>query len=345
MKPIHVGIIGANGYVGAELIRLLLQHPHVETIAIYSRSNEKEQLASIYPNFYTITNLTFVNEEVLFNESDVIFTSLPHGVSEEYALKCLSMNKRCIDLGADFRLDNEADYQEWYNLPYKYQELHKESVYGLSEIYHSAIKSAKIIGNPGCYPTAIALGLYPLLANQLYSSSHIIIDAKSGITGAGKNVSDTTHFANVYDGFHPYNVAKHRHTPEIRQTLSKFSGSDMHVTFVPHLLPINRGIIATMYVQVAKIQLDTLHQLYVDTYKNHPFVRVLDLHKTSDIKYVKYSNYCDISLFYDETNQTCIIVSAIDNMVKGAAGQAIQNMNIIYGFDETSGLTTIPYAF
>lgn len=346
MEKLKVGVIGASGYAGAELVRLLLSHPNVEIGGIYSRSYTGKPISDLYPGFQSVSYLVFDDEDSVIHNSDVIFASLPHGISEKYAKKCFDANKKFIDVGADFRLYDEEDYKEWYNLPYNEKELHKESVYGLSEIYKDKIKDATIIGNPGCYPTSVSLAMYPILANALQSNDHIIIDAKSGVTGAGKELSEVTHFPTINEGFHPYKVAQHRHTPEIEQSLSDFAKKDITITFVPHLLPVNRGIISTIYCKVnPEVTLEEIHTLYCDTYINHKFVRVLPLEKVSDLKYVTYSNYCDISLHLDKRTNTLIVVSAIDNMVKGAAGQAIQNMNIMYGFEEDAGLNYIPPSF
>ncbi|MDF9825568.1 N-acetyl-gamma-glutamyl-phosphate reductase [Breznakia sp. PF5-3] len=346
MKKLKVGIIGASGYAGAELLRLLLTHPMVEISGIYSRSYQGKQISDLYPGFQNITNLVFSDEDLLIQNSDIVFASLPHGISEQYAKKCHEQHKKFIDLGADFRLYDEADYKTWYKLSYHQPELHKESVYGLSEIYKDAIKNASIIGNPGCYPTSIAFALYPILKHGIQQDNHFIIDAKSGVTGAGKEPSETTHFANVNEGFHPYKVAEHRHTPEIEQTLSAMANTNISVTFVPHLLPIDRGIISTVYIRIGKEQtLEQLHTLYSNVYQAHKFIRVLPLNKTTNLKYVQYSNYCDLSLHLDTRSNTLIVVAAIDNMVKGAAGQAIQNMNIMYDLEEDMGLTFIPPSF
>lgn len=346
MKKIKVSIIGASGYAGVELLRLLLLHPYVEVYGICSRRYEGKNISELYPNFLNNTKLQFINEEEAIEQSDLIFASLPHGLSEKYAKKCNDKEKKFVDLGADFRLYDETDYKQWYENSFEDKALHAKSVYGLSEVYRNKIKESNIIGNPGCYPTAIGLALYPLLKSDIKIDSHIIIDAKSGATGAGKEPSDATHFANLNEGFHPYKVASHRHTPEIKQTLCEVSKKDIQVTFVPHLIPINRGILATMYVKLKDtISIETIYKLYKDEYNHEQFVRVLELGDTVDLKHVKYSNFCDISLHLDKQTQTLIIVSAIDNMVKGAAGQAIQNMNIMYDFKEEEGLNYIPPAF
>lgn len=346
MKKIKAGVIGASGYAGAELVRLLWTHPCVEIAGISSQSYIGKKISDLYPGFYQICDLEFTNEDQVIQQSDIIFASLPHGLSEPIARKCYNQKKRFIDLGADFRLRDEADYKTWYHLEYKEPDLHALAVYGLPELFEEAIKDAMIIGNPGCYPTSIALALAPVLKMQIINEKHLILDAKSGTTGAGKGMSETTHFPRCNESFAPYKIGGHRHTPEIEQTLSALCGQRVDVSFTPHLLPVNRGILSTIYADlVDEISLEELHAAYVDFYVSHPFVRVLPLGMTSDIKYIKESNYCDISLHMDERNQRLILVSAIDNMVKGAAGQAIQNMNIMYGWDQTTGLKMIPASF
>lgn len=345
MEKIKVGIIGASGYAGSELLRLLLMHPKVSIVGIYSRSYQGKKISELYPGFQNICDLVFIKAEKVIESSDIVFASLPHGISEAYAKQCRDQKKKFIDLGADFRLYDEKAYQTWYQLAYKQPDLHQDSVYGLSEIYKEKIKQAPIIGNPGCYPTAVAFALYPIL-KQGIKNKHIIIDAKSGVSGAGKEPSETSHFVNVNEGFHPYKVAMHRHTPEIEQTLSEMAKAKISITFVPHLLPINRGIITTNYVELAEeYSLEAIHTLYSEAYQKHKFIRVLPLGADANLKYVQYSNYCDISLHLDTRNHTLIVVSAIDNMIKGAAGQAIQNMNIMYELEEDMGLNFIPPSF
>ncbi len=346
MHKLKVGIIGASGYAGAELVRLLLSHKEVELCGIASHSYTGQPISALYPGFQNVCDLVFEPLEDVIDACDFIFASLPHGHSEPIAAMCASQGKKFIDLGADFRLESPEDYKQWYGLEYQEAELHQESVYGLSEIHRDKIREASIIGNPGCYPTSISLGCYPALHHGLVDVHHLIIDSKSGTTGAGKGLSEGTHFPRTNEAFAPYKVAQHRHTPEIEQMLSEMAGKPTTITFVPHLLPINRGIISTMYLPLTKdITVEEIHQLYSDTYANEQFVRVLPLGKVADLKFVKYSNYCDISIHKDDRTNTLVIVSCIDNMVKGAAGQAIQNMNIMNGFEETSGLLMIAPSF
>lgn len=350
---IKVSIIGATGYAGAELVRLLLSHPKVELKNISSKSFVGETIDKIYNNLNKYCDKVLIDENNIFEDSDVIFASLPAGLSEEIAKKCFEKNILFIDLGADFRLSNEDDYKKWYKKDYKYKEIHKEAIYSIPEIIKydnfynkKSLKKAKIIGNPGCYPTSIALALSPALINKIIEKEDIIIDSKSGATGAGRELTLNTHFTECNEAFAPYKIAEHRHTPEIEQTLSNIYGEDIKITFVPHLLPINRGILSTIYTKLKnKNSLENIYNLYKDFYKDSKFIRVLNIGNIANLKNVKYSNYCDISIHIDERTNKLIIVSAIDNMVKGAAGQAIQNMNIALGFEEDAGLNMIPPAF
>lgn len=350
---IKVSIIGATGYAGAELVRLLLSHPKVELKNISSKSFVGDTIDKIYNNLNKYCDKVLIDENNIFEDSDVIFASLPSGLSEEIAKKCFEKNILFIDLGADFRLSNEEDYKKWYKKDYKYKEIHKEAIYSIPEIIKldkfynkKSLKKAKIIGNPGCYPTSIALALSPALINKIIEKEDIIIDSKSGATGAGRELTLNTHFTECNEAFAPYKIAEHRHTPEIEQTLSNIYGEDIKITFVPHLLPLNRGILSTIYTKLKnKNSLENIYNLYKDFYKDSKFIRVLNIGNIANLKNVKYSNYCDISIHIDERTNKLIIVSAIDNMVKGAAGQAIQNMNIALGFEEDTGLNMIPPAF
>ena len=350
---IKVSVIGATGYAGVELIRLLLSHPKVELKNISSKSFAGENINKIYNNLNKYCEKILMDEDSALEDSDVVFASLPAGLSEEIAKKCFDKNILFIDLGADFRLSNEEDYKKWYKKDYKYKEIHKEAIYSIPEIikydnfYNKKdLKKAKIIGNPGCYPTSIGLALAPALINKIIEKEDIIIDSKSGATGAGRELTLNTHFAECNEAFAPYKIAEHRHTPEIEQTLSNIYGDNIKITFVPHLLALNRGILSTIYAKLKdKNFLENIFNLYKEFYKDSKFVRVLNIGNIANLKNVKYSNYCDISIHIDERTNKLIIVSAIDNMVKGAAGQAIQNMNIALGFEEDAGLDMIPPAF
>lgn len=341
-----VGIIGATGYVGAELLRILLNHREIKVTALSSVSFQGQDIASIYKNFIDKTDLVCETIDDVLEKAEIIFTALPHGLSEEIAAKCISEGKICIDLGADFRLSSEDEYKFWYERGFSHPELHKESVYGLPELNKEKIKKSKLIANPGCFPTSIELGLMPLLKNSLIETKGIICDSKSGATGAGRGLSLSTHFSELNENFAAYKVGAHRHTPEIEETLGAIANDKVTVTFTPHLLPINRGILSTIYCTPKKAEdLEKLHDLYKDFYKDQPFVNILPLGETACTKNVRYSNYCHISLHFNHRKDQIIVVSTIDNMLKGAAGQAVQNMNIVLGLDETEGLTFISPAF
>ena len=341
-----VGIIGATGYVGAELLRILLNHKNVEVAALSSVSFEGQGINEIYKTFFNKTDLICETADDVVEKSDVIFTALPHGLSEGIAAKCVESGKICIDIGADFRLTNEAEYKEWYGKDFTKPEIHKLSVYGLPELNREKIKNTKLVANPGCYPTSIELGLMPLMKNSLIETEGIVADSKSGATGAGRKLTDSSHFCDLNENFAPYKVGAHRHTPEIEETLGVMANDKVTVTFTPHLLPINRGIVSTIYcTPKSEVNLEELHKLYTETYKDEPFVNVLPLGQTACSRDVRFSNFCNISLHLNYRKDQIIVVSTIDNMIKGAAGQAIQNMNIILGFDETEGLNFISPAF
>ena len=339
---LKVGIIGATGYVGAELLRLLLNHPKVTIESISSVSYEGEEISSIYKNLYGVTNLICENQNEVINKCDVIFAALPHGLSEEIADLVYKQGKVLIDLGADFRLNSAEDYKDWYGKDFLYQYLHKKSIYALPEHNREKIKEHKIIANPGCYPTSIELGLMPLLKKSLIKLDDIICDSKSGATGAGRGLTLKSHYPELNENFSAYGIGAHRHTPEIEQCLSDIAKDTVNVTFTPHLIPINRGILSTIYCYPKeKINIEDIHNLYSTFYKEEPFINILSLGDTASIKDVKYTNNCNISLHLNHRGDGLIIVSTIDNMIKGAAGQAIQNMNIVMGFEETEGLRLI----
>lgn len=343
---IKAGIIGATGYAGAELVRILLTHPEAEIAAISSVSFEGKKLSEVYPSYKTLCDMECGTQDEVVEKSDVIFAALPHGLSQELAAQCDKAGKAFIDLGADFRLESEDEYKQWYGCEFVDHDLHKRAVYGLPELFRENIKGKRIIANPGCYTTGAPLALAPAVKAGLVSTEGIIIDSKSGVTGAGRKPSQGNHYPELNEGFHAYKVANHRHTPEIEQTLSKLSGKKVTITFVPHLLPINRGIISTCYARINDgVSFDSIRQEYEKFYENEFFVRVLPDGANADIHNIKYSNFCDISLHHDKRTNTLVAISAIDNMVKGAAGQAIQNMNIIFGLDEKTGLVIVPPAF
>ena len=343
---IKVGIIGATGYAGVELVRLLSTHKDAEIVAISSVSFEGQKLSEIYPAFNYLNDFVCENQEEVVLKSDVVFAALPHGLSQELAIKCYNSDKLFIDLGADFRLEKEEEYIEWYKGTFLDKDIQNEAVYALPELFRKNIRGKKVIANPGCYSTAVPLALAPAITNGIISSKNIIADCKSGATGAGRSLTQTTHFTDLNEGFSAYKVAQHRHTPEIEQTIHNLGYKDATITFTPHLLPVNRGILATCYANLSKdVSIEEIREMYLTFYKDEYFVRVLDDGKFANIKNVRCSNFCDISIHLDKRTDRLIVISAIDNMVKGAAGQAIQNMNIICGLDEKTGLEIIPPSF
>lgn len=343
---IRAGVVGATGYAGAELVRLLSGHPGAELTAISSVSFEGKPLSEVYPAYYHLCDMVCGTQSEVVEKSDVVFAALPHGLSQELAAECYGKGKVFIDLGADFRLENEEEYQEWYGGSYIHPDLHALAVYGLPELFRENIRGKKIIANPGCYTTAVPLALAPALRNGLIQKDGIIADCKSGVTGAGRSPSQNTHYPELNEGMSAYKVACHRHTPEIEQSLSHVTGAGVKVTFVPHLLPVNRGILATCYAKLADgTAMEQIRKAYHDAYDSEYFIRLLPQGREADIKNVRCSNFCDISLHIDSRTNTFIAISAIDNMVKGAAGQAVQNMNLAFGIEETAGLKLFPPAF
>lgn len=348
---ITAGIIGATGYVGVELVRLLLAHPEVSKINLSSVSFEGQNIVDIYPNLRGLlrgkTDGLLGDADAVVESSDVVFTALPHGIAEKYAAACIKAGKKLVDLSADFRFDDdEATFKAWYGKSYEYPAVHAESVYGLPELNRERIKKARVIGNPGCYVTAATLSLLPMLKEGLVKTDLIIVDAKSGITGTGRNPTATNNFSESGESFAPYNVGKHRHQPEIARNMTCAAGKPVNVVFTPHLLPMSRGIIATVYAPLVKpMTAEEVHALYASHYAKEPFVRVLPLGSTATTRNVRGSNYCDVSVHVVNGGTLLEMVSALDNMVKGAAGQAVQNMNLLFDFAETAGIDQAPAAF
>lgn len=343
---IQAGIVGATGYAGAELARLLTQHPQAELAAASSVSFEGKPLSDVYPAYCQLCDIVCGTQAQVVEKSDVIFAALPHGLSQELAADCFSRGKAFIDLGADFRLKSEEDYRKWYKGTFAHPELHEQAAYGLPELFREQIKGKKIVANPGCFTTAVPLALAPALINDFIEPAGIVADCKSGVTGAGRSLTQNTHFAELNEGFSAYKVASHRHNPEMEQTLRLISGGDVSITFVPHLLPVNRGILATCYARMKSgATPEKIRAAYKERYAGEYFIRLLPEGRVADIKNVRLSNFCDISLHFDPHDSMLIAISAIDNMVKGAAGQAIQNMNLLFGLEETTGLTALPPAF
>ena len=346
MEKIKVGVVGATGYAGSEICRLIYGHPAAQLAAISSVSFEGMALSEVYPAYRQVIDLVCGTQEEVVAKSDVVFAALPHGLSQELGAQCVAEGKAFIDMGADFRLESEEDYKAWYGGTFTDPALHAQAVYGLPEFFREKIKGKKLIANPGCYTTAVPLALVPALEAGLIEQEGIIADCKSGVTGAGRKPTQSNHYPELNESFTAYKVANHRHTPEIEQTLTKMTGKPVKVTFVPHLLPINRGILATCYAKLKPgATEEQLRQAYQARYEGEPFVRLLEKGQVANVKNVRTSNFCDVSLFVDGRTGTFIAISAIDNMVKGAAGQAIQNMNLSFGLEETAGLLLCPPAF
>jgi N-acetyl-gamma-glutamyl-phosphate reductase len=352
MKKIRVAIAGASGYAGAELVRLAALHPHFELCAVTSEKSAGVPVASVFPSLAGLVHLSFqaLSPECLAEMADAVFLALPHTKSLTPVAACIQTGKLVVDLSADYRLKDPALYEQWYKTPHTHAGLLKDAVYGLPELHRTAIAKARLVASPGCYPTAAVLQLAPLFAQNLVDSQgNIIIDAKSGISGAGRSPALPYHFPEAHESLEAYKVGQHRHTPEIEQELagllrrvsepSETDAAPPIVTFTPHLVPMNRGILSTAYCRLKRpTALSELRDLYRTYYKGERFVRVQD-----DImpnpRYIKGSNYCDIGVYLDPRSQSVITVAALDNLVKGAAGQAIQAMNLMLGFPEETGLT------
>lgn len=342
---IRVGILGATGFVGAELIRLLINHPKVKINFLDSRSYKDIEYSKVYPNLknYIDKKCISVDLDKDLDEVDILFCALPHGVSQEPVKQAITKGVKVIDLSADFRIKDSNAYESWYGVKHEALEELQSAVYGLSEIYTDKIKDSKLIANPGCYPTSIILPLFPLLKEKVITEDVIIIDAKSGVSGAGRTPSEGNLYALCNENIKAYSLGEHRHTPEIEQELSQAARRQVMVQFTPHLTPMTRGILSTIYIKNTE-NLDYLdiRNIYETYYGDQFFVRILDENEFPQTKAVYGSNFCDIGFTIDKRTNTIIIVSAIDNLVKGAAGQAIQNMNIIFGLSQDVGLNIVP---
>jgi N-acetyl-gamma-glutamyl-phosphate reductase len=341
---IKVGIVGASGYTGVELTRLLAGHPEVELVVATSRQYAGRKLSDVYPNLRGITDLVCedVVMEQLVDRADLFFTAVPHQTAMNIVPAFLEAGKKVVDLSADFRIDDASVYEEWYQTHIAREYL-DEAVYGLPELNRADIVKGRLIANPGCYPTSIILGLAPLLKNSIVDPGTIIADSKSGTSGAGRSAKQATLYCEVTDGFKAYGVGSHRHTPEIEQEIAKLAGEPVKMSFTPHLVPMVRGILSTVYGSLVKdVSQQEIDELYQDFYKEEVFVRPCVPGTFPATQYVRGSNYCDIATKVDLRTNRIVIVSAIDNLVKGAAGQAVQNMNIILGLKEGMGLSVVP---
>jgi len=354
MKKLKVSIIGTTGYAGKELVKILMNHQRVELVHLISSSYAGKNIAEIFPEFLNKLDKKLINFslDVVSQDSDMVFTALPHTVSMDVVPELLKKGVKVVDLSADYRIKDSAVYQEWYKkeLNQISKELPSEAVYGLPEIYLDKIKDALLVANPGCYPTSIILGIAPLFKYHLVEPEGIIIDSKSGTSGAGRKLSLGLHFAECNENFKAYKVVKHNHIPEVEQELSfvYFGGGDnkqtqqgveIRVCFTPHLLPINKGILSTCYLNLnGPKEEEEVLKIYQKFYQEAPFVRIFEPPNLPEIKFVVGTNYCDIGFSIDERVNKIKVISVIDNLIKGAAGQAVQNMNIMSGFSETCGL-------
>jgi N-acetyl-gamma-glutamyl-phosphate reductase len=342
---LHVGIVGASGYTGVELARILAGHPEIRLTAATSRQYAGKPLAEVFPNLRKRVDICCENltVEELIERADFFFTAVPHKTAMDIVPKLLAAGKKVVDLSADYRIHDPAVYEAWYQ-EHTSPQLLPEAAYGLPELYRDRIRAARLTANPGCYPTSVILALTPLLRHGLIDPSTLIIDSKSGTSGAGRAASVGTLFCEVTDGFKPYKVGgSHRHIPEIEQELSIAAGKPVTVSFTPHLLPISRGILSTMYATLtSKGEQADLQAIYDTEYAAEPFVRVLPPGIMPATQYVRGSNCCDLALQKDQRTGRLIVLSAIDNIVKGASGQAVQNMNLMNGFPETTGLMGAP---
>ena len=341
---IKVAVVGASGYTGVELLRLLVGHPQVEISCVTSRQHEGLPISQVFPSLAGFCELvcTPLDVPTIAAQAEVVFTALPHKSAMEVIPDFLAAGCKVVDLSADYRLKDSAVYEQWYQ-PHTSPELLAEAVYGLPELFREQIAAARLVANPDCYPTSVALGLAPLLTKGLIDTASLVIDSKSGATGAGRGAKQGSLYCEVNEGFKAYGVASHRHTPEIEQTLTTLAGVPVRVSFTPHLLPINRGILSTIYATLAApMSSDELIALFREYYAGEAFVRVMPGQDLPNVAYVRGTNFCDLGVVSDPRTGRVIVVSAIDNLVKGAAGQAVQNMNLLYGFKEQLGLGIVP---
>lgn len=347
MAKIAVGLVGVTGYTGMELARLLVGHQGFELVRATSRADAGKQLGDIYPflRHYPLAALEITppDPDDLARACSLVFLAVPHGAAMDLAGPLREKGLKVVDLSADFRLRDGATYQQWYGLEHRQPAVLSEAVYGLPELYREQIVRAQLVANPGCYPTSAILGLYPALKHKLVDTNGIVIDAKSGASGAGRKATVGTLFCEVQDSFRAYNLGKHRHTPEIEQELSVLAGADLHVSFNTHLLPINRGILSTIYCTLPRpLELAEVEAAYREVYKDEFWVRVLPAGQLPEVRHVRGAMFCDIGLVVDPRTQRLIVVAAIDNLCRGASGQALANANLMSGLPFCMGLDSPP---
>ncbi|KAJ0963407.1 hypothetical protein J5N97_028529 [Dioscorea zingiberensis] len=342
-KAVRVGVLGASGYTGSEIIRLLANHPYFGITLMTADRKAGQSIGSVFPHLITqdLPDMIAI-KDADFSNVDAVFCCLPHGTTQE-VIKGLPKGPKIVDLSADFRLRNVDEYEKWYGQPHGAAELQKEAIYGLTEILREEIRNAWLVANPGCYPTSIQLPLVPLIKERLISLENIIIDAKSGVSGAGRGAKEANLYTEVSEGIHAYGITNHRHVPEIEQGLSDALQCKVTVSFTPHLMPMSRGMQSTIYVKMAQgVTIKDLYQQLVSTYEDEEFVKVLEKGAVPHTRNVRGSNYCFLNVFPDRIPGRAIIISVIDNLVKGASGQALQNLNLMMGFPENTGLQYQP---
>ncbi len=349
MKRIRAGLVGVTGYTGMELTRILENHPVIRLTRVTSRSEAGKRLREVYPFLQGLSTGDLVisnpDPEALAKECDLIFLAVPHGAAMSMAADLRGRDLKVVDLSADYRLHDAAVFSQWYKSEHNQPKVLAEAVYGLPELHAAAIAKSRMVANPGCYPTSAILALTPALRAKIIDPDDIVIDAKSGTSGAGRNPSVGSLFCEVSDNFRPYNLAKHRHTPEIEQELSEIAGRPIVVSFNTHLLPVNRGILSTIYTRPLKpVTVEKAHEIYAKAYAPHAFVRVLPLGQLPEVRFVRGTMFCDIALVVDPRTRRLIILSAIDNLCRGASGQAVANANIMCDLPLETGLHLAPMA-
>jgi N-acetyl-gamma-glutamyl-phosphate reductase len=338
-------VIGATGYGGGELVRLLAFHPAAKVCAVTSRSYIGKAYHEVFENFRHDEELVVQEENItaMAKECDVIFLALPHGSASQKVTAELLQRTRIIDLGADFRIKDPAVYEKWYNVEHGGKNLMDKAVYGLSEIYREKIRASRLIANPGCYTTCGILALYPLIKEQAIETNGLIIDAKSGVSGAGRGLDLGVHYDEANENVKAYKIGCHRHTPELEEQFSLAAGRTVVITFTPHMVPMNRGILLTAYASMKKpFSYDEIQEIYQTYYQDEYFIRLTKKGVSPETKWVKASNFCDIGFTLDDRTGRIVVVGALDNLVKGAAGQAVQNMNLMFGLEEKAGLELAP---
>ncbi len=342
MNKIKAGIIGATGYTGSELVRLLINHPNVEIEFITSESRTGDLLSDVHPFLQGIADIELGSiKQIDQHEPDVVFLALPHGVSMDFVKKFSEHPFKIIDLSGDFRLSTKEVYEQWYDSEHTFPKGMADAVFGCPELFSDRIRNAKLIANPGCFPVSAILGIAPLLTFNIATPAPIIVDSKTGVTGAGITAKPVNLYSNVNDNFKAYGLKKHRHTIEMQEILDRVSGKKTIIQFTPHLLPVDRGIFTTIYARPERdINENELRDYFIGFYSDHPFVRIR--RQAPAIKDVRGTNYCDIYPVFDDRTGMIIVLSTIDNLIKGASGVAIQNMNLMFGLDETTGLNQVP---